>query len=182
MKPRDSFVSQPIRSLQTMLRVLSEDDRENLPFLIPDGIYGTQTRQAVAAFQRKYGIPVTGITDQSTWERIVEEHHPALIRLGPAQPLRLILNPNQVIRRGESHPYLFLVQGMLLTLSDIYGSILPPGISGVLDEATAQSLEGFQYLSSLPQTGELDKITWKHLALQYPLAVNLQQSRNRIRR
>lgn len=181
MKPAESFVCQPVRSLQTMLRVLAEDDGE-LPTLVPDGIYGAQTRQAVTAFQRKFGIPVTGVADQLTWERIVAEHAPAMIRLGPAEPLRLILNPNQVIRRGEAHPYLFLVQGMLTTLAEIYGSLLAPGMSGVLDESTAQSLGSFQYLSALPQTGELDKITWKHLALQYPLAVNIQQSQNRTRR
>lgn len=178
MKPAESFVRQPVRSLQTMLRTLAEDD-EDLLSLIPDGIYGTQTRQAVTAFQRKYGIPVTGVADQATWERIVAAHRPALVRLGPAEPLRLILNPNQIIRRGESHPYLFLVQSMLTTLAEIYGSILTPGLSGILDEATAQSLLSFQYLSRLPQTGELDKVTWKHLALQYPLAVNIQQSQNR---
>jgi peptidoglycan hydrolase-like protein with peptidoglycan-binding domain len=181
MKPAESFVCQPVRSLQTMLRVLAEDDGE-LPTLVPDGIYGAQTRQAVTAFQRKFGIPVTGVADQSTWERIVAEHAPAMIRLGPAEPLRLILNPKQVIRRGESHPYLFLVQGMLTTLAEIYGSLLVPRISGILDESTAQSISSFQYLSALPQTGELDKITWKHLALQYPLAVNIQQSQNRTRR
>lgn len=181
MRPGESFVNQPVRSLQTMLRVLAEDDDELLT-LIPDSIYGTQTRQAVTAFQRKYGIPITGVVDQVTWERIAAEHSPALVRIGPAEPLRLILNPNQVIRRGESHPYLFLVQGMLTTLSQIYGSLLAPGMSGILDESTAQSLACFQYLSALPQTGELDKITWKHLALQYPLAVNIQQSKNRTRR
>ena len=58
MRPAESFVRQPVRSLQTMLRVLAEDDDELLT-LVPDGIYGPQTRQAVTAFQRKYGIPVT---------------------------------------------------------------------------------------------------------------------------
>ena len=181
MRPNESFVGQPVRSLQTMLRVLAEDDRDIFS-LIPDGIYGNQTRQAVTAFQRKYGIPATGVVNQETWDRITAEHSPALVRLGPAEPLRLILNPNQIIRRGEAHPYLFLVQGMLTTLAEIYGSILVPGMSGVLDMPTSESLASFQELSSLPQTGELDKITWKHLALQYPLAVNLQQSRNRTRR
>lgn len=181
MRPRESFIGQPVRSLQTMLRVLAEDD-EDLLSLIPDGIYGNQTRQAVTAFQRKYGIPVTGVVNQSTWERIVAEHTPALVRLRPAEPLRPILNPNQVIRRGESHPYLFLVQSMLTTLAEIYGSLLAPVITGILDEATAEALASFQYLSALPQTGELDKITWKHLALQYPLAVNLQQTKNRTKR
>lgn len=181
MRPNESFVGQPVRSLQTMLRVLAEDDRQLLS-LIPDGIYGNQTRQAVTAFQRKYGIPATGVVNQETWDRITAEHSPALVRLGPAEPLRLILNPNQIIRRGEAHPYLFLVQGMLTALAEIYGSILVPSMSGILDLPTAESLASFQELSALPQTGELDKITWKHLALQYPMAVNLQQTKNRIRR
>lgn len=181
MRPAASFVGQPVRALQTMLRILAEDDHTLSP-VIPDGIYGSQTRNAVSTFQRKFGIPVTGVTDQATWERIVAEQAPALVRLGPAQPLQLILNANQVIRRGERHPYLYLVQSMLTALAQIYGSILAPGISGVLDEATADALSSFQYLSALPQTGQLDKITWKHLALQYPLAVNIQQSKNRVPR
>lgn len=181
MRPADSFVGQPVRSLQTMLRILAEDD-PSLRSVIPDGIYGSQTRNAVTIFQQKYGIPATGVTDQATWERIVAAQTPALIRLGPAEPLRLILNPNQVIRRGQQHPYLYLVQSMLLAMAQIYGSIVAPGISGILDEATADALSTFQYLSALPQTGELDKITWKHLALQYPLAVNIGQSQNKARR
>lgn len=181
MRSMDSLVGQPVRSLQTMLRILAEDDAALTP-VIPDGIYGSQTRNAVSAFQRKYGIPMTGVTDQSTWERIVAEQTTALVRLGPAEPLRLILNPNQVLRRGERHPYLYLVQSMLVALGQIYGSITAPGITGVLDEATADALTSFQYLSALPQTGELDKITWKHLALQYPLAVNIQQSKHKMHR
>lgn len=181
MRSMDSFVGQPVRSLQTMLRILAEDDAALSP-VIPDGIYGSQTRNAVSAFQRKYGIPMTGVTDRRTWERIVAEQTPALVRLGPAEPLRLILNPNQVLRRGERHPYLYLVQSMLVALGQIYGSITAPTITGVLDEATADALTSFQYLSALPQTGELDKITWKHLALQYPLAVNIQESNHKTHR
>ena len=178
MRPRENFLGQPIRSLQTMLRILSEDD-PTLPTLIPDGIYGNQTRQAVYAFQQKYGIPATGVSDQQTWERIVEEHNKSRIRLSPAEPLQLILNPNQVIRRNEYHPYLFLVQSMLVALGTAYGVFSPPSITGILDLETSEAISTFQKLSALPQTGELDKITWKHLALQYPLAVNIQQSKNR---
>lgn len=179
MRPAESFVGQPIRSLQTMLRVLSEDDG-SLPTVIPDGIYGNQTRQAVYAFQKKYGLPPTGVTDQDTWDTVVRVYPAAQVRLSPAEPLRLILNPNQVIVKGEYHPYLYLVQSMLTALAEIYGSIVAPVLSGVLDDATSDALASFQYLSALPQTGTLDKVTWKHLALQYPLAVNLQQSQNRI--
>ena len=175
MRPPESFISQPIRSLQTMLRVIAQED-ERQPSLVPDGIYGNQTTAAVAAFQRNHGIPATGVTDQKTWEQIVETYEPALVRVGPAQPLEIILEPGQVIRRGDSEPNIYIVQAVLIVLADIYSSITPPGMNGTLDEATAASLEAFQALSGLPQTGELDKVTWKQLALHYPLAANKTRS------
>ena len=181
MRPVESFVSQPVRSLQTMLRVIGED-RGQITTLIPDGFYGQQTRGAVSAFQRSIGIPATGVADQNTFERIVDAYRPALERVGPAEPLQLILNPNQVIHRGEDHPYLYLVQSMLIALAEIYSSIGIVELTGILDTLTAQSLMDFQALSDLPTTGELDKITWKHLARQYPLAVNLLKSENRVSR
>jgi len=172
MRPEESFISQPIRSLQTMLRVIAEDDPSH-ETLIPDGIYGPATMSAVSTFQRKHGLNVTGVTDQNTWERIVAEYEPALIRIDTAEPVEIILNPNQVIRRGERLPHLYLVQAMLIVLSETYKSIGTPSLSGLLDDATSDSIASFQALNRLPMTGNLDKQTWKHLALHYPLAVNL---------
>lgn len=172
MRPPESFIGQPIRSLQTMLRVIAENDPNHLR-IIPDGIYGPETLQAVAVFQRNHGLPVTGVTDQPTWESIVAVYEPALIEQDAAHPLDIILNPGQVIRKGERSPHLYLVQAMLLVLSQIYKSVGEPSQSGILDEPTADSLASFQRLSGLPMTGNLDKHTWKHLTLQYPLAANL---------
>lgn len=172
MRPGESFVGQPIRSLQTMLRVIAEQDPSH-ETLIPDGIYGPATVSAVATFQRKHGLPVTGITDQDTWDTIHAHYVPALIHITEAEPLNIILNANQVIRRGERHPHLYLIQGMLMLLSEVYGSVGIPSMSGLLDEMTADSIASFQSLNGLPMTGHLDKRTWKHLALHYPLAANL---------
>ena len=176
MRPEESFVTQPIRSLQTMLRVIAEDDPTH-ETLIPDGIYGPATMSAVSTFQRKHGLNTTGITDQNTWEQIVAEYEPALIRIAAAEPVEIILNPNQVIRRGERHPHLYLVQAMLIVLADAYKSIGTPSLTGLLDEATSDSLASFQALNRLPMTGHLDKQTWKHIALHYPMAVNLVNNR-----
>ena len=172
MRPPESFISQPIRSLQTMLRTIAEDDPAHKT-LIPDGIYGPETVTAVSLFQRLHGLSPTGITDMATWDAIVALYEPALIRRDSAYPLEIILNPGQVIRRGERHPHLYLVQGMLMTLAEVYKSISRPSQSGILDDPTSDSLASFQMLSDLPMTGHLDKITWKHLALHYPLAANL---------
>ena len=175
MRPPESFIGQPIRSLQTMLRVLGENDPAYVR-IIPDGIYGPETLKAVSVFQRKHGLPVTGIADQETWEAVVATYETALVEQDMAQELSIILNPKQVIRRGERHPHLYLVQAMLLVLAEVYESIGTPIVNGILDDATQDALASFQFLSNLPMTGNLDKHTWKHLALQYPLAANLRQS------
>lgn len=172
MRPDESFIQQPIRSLQTMLRVLSEQD-DRYSTIIPDGIYGQSTITAVSNFQRIHGIPVTGVTDQETWEAIVAAYEPALIYVTEAQPLEIILNPNEVLRRGDVSPYLRVAQALLWVLSEVYGSVGRPSQNGILDDATADSLSSFQALSGLPMTGELDKITWHQLALHFPLAANL---------
>ena len=172
MRPEESYIGQPIRSLQTMLRVISEDD-DTFPTIIPDGIYGQQTVNAVSAFQRRHGLPVTGIADQTTWEAITLDYEPALVRVDAAEPIRAILNPGQIIRRGEKHPNMYLAQAMLMVLSEVYPGISAPSMTGILDLPSSESILSFQELNLLPATGELDKLTWKSLALHYPAAANI---------
>lgn len=109
MRPGESFVEQPVRSLQTMLRVIAEDDPQ-LPTVVPDGIYGPSTMIAVTAFQRREGIPVTGITDENTWVKIVAAYEPALIRIRKAEPIEILLEPGEIILIGQSSPYVYLLQ------------------------------------------------------------------------
>ena len=172
MKPESSFLNQPIRSLQTMLRTLAEHD-DRYQTVVPDGVYSSQTMQAIAQFQRNHGLPVTGVTNQATWEEIAARYEPALVFVDQAQPVEIILNPNEVLVFGDSSPYLYVAQALLLVLSQVYGSVGTPSMSGSLDAATADSLSSFQALIGLPITGNLDKLTWKHLALHFPLAANL---------
>ncbi len=173
MRPEESFVEQPIRSLQTMLRVIAEDD-PRLPTVVPDGIYGPTTMNAITAFQRLYGLPVTGITDQTTWEQIVNVYEPALIRVSKAEPIEILMDPGEVYRLGQSNAYVFLLQSILTQLSQDNPSISPPEHNGVLDSLTSEALAAFQLLAGLPPTGELDKVTWKYLVKQFTLSANRQ--------
>ena len=174
MRPAESFVGQPIRDLQTMLRVLTKFDREEGP-IVPDGIYGQKTAQAVAEFQKKHNMPVTGVTDLTTWEAILDAYIPVRTHMEPACTLEPILNPRQVICKGEKHAHLYLVRGILTVISKRFRAVPSPGFTGTLDEATETSLCSFQKLCGLTVTGTVDKITWKHLALQYPLAASMDQ-------
>lgn len=171
MRPSESFLGQPIRSLQTMLRVIAQND-DSYPTVIPDGIYGPDTVQAISHFQRRHGLPVTGVTDQTTWDAVVAVYEPAYTEQSAAQSLNILLNAGQVIRKGECNPNLYLVQGILAVLDECYQCIGKPSMNGLLDQATADALSAFQQLCGIPVTGNLDKATWKHLALQYPMASN----------
>ena len=72
MRPDETFVGQPVRSLQQMLRTIAEYDDSHLT-VIPDGIYGPKTTDVVRAAQRWFNLPVTGNVDEKTWDEIYDQ-------------------------------------------------------------------------------------------------------------
>ena len=60
-----------VRQMQEQLDRISRT-YPALPSVTADGIYGESTKQAVAAFQRVFGLPSTGIVDYPTWYKISE--------------------------------------------------------------------------------------------------------------
>lgn len=168
MKPGESFVGQPVRSLQTMLRVIAEDGGY-IPTVVPDGIYGPTTMNAIAAFQRYHSLPISGVADQTTWDKVAEIYETAIINVGKAAPIEVLFEPGQVFHRGDTSPYLYLAQSMLIYLADDYLAIPLAIHTGVLDEETAAALRAFQILAGLPETGDLDRNTWKNLSYQFTL-------------
>ncbi len=179
MKPAESFVDQPIRALQTMLRTIASVEPRQIN-VIPDGIYGSQTAAAVRSFQRRQGLNPTGTVDQATHERIVQEYERAYIEAQKAQPVQITLDPGQVLRRGERNNHIYLVQSMLTVLHILDQRIPTPPHTGVLDPATAESVAAFQTIAGLPPTGEVDKRTWKDLALYYALAADQLENRGNL--
>lgn len=171
MRPPESFVGQPVRSLQTMLRTIAEYNG-SVPTVIPDGIYGKTTRDSVTTFQRNNGLPATGITDQKTWEQIVAQYEDALIYIDKAYPIEIIMDPNRIYILGDRSPNLFLAQSILDYLSGVHEPISKPSRDGMLDDKTAASILSFQALNDLPPTGNLDRKTWQYLSKQYTLNAN----------
>ena len=176
MRPPESFIAQPIRSLQTMLRVIAEDTRQ-IPTVVPDGIYGPDTVAAVTEFQRLAELPITGIVDQLTWERISDQYDRSSVLVGKAAPVEIVMNPNQIFQLGDTGPYIYLLQSMLIWLSRDHNTIPAPEHNGTFDKGTENAVTAFQKLAGLQPTGQLDKITWKHLVRQYSLNAQIHSPR-----
>ena len=176
MKPQESFVDQSVRSLQTMLRTIARIEPGQMN-VMPDGIYGSQTAAAVRSFQRRQGLNPTGIVDQATHERIVQEYERAYIEAQKAQPVQITLDPGQVLRRGERNNHIYLAQSMLTVLHLLDSRLPAPPHTGILDPATAEAVAAFQTYAGLPPTGELDKRTWKDLALHFAQAADWLENR-----
>lgn len=176
MRPPESFIQQPIRSLQTMLQVIALSD-SRIPLVIPDGIYGQTTISAVNRFQQLYALPITGIADQTTWERIAEIYEPARINAEPAEPIEILIDRNESLKPGDSGSYVYFLQIMLRKLAEEYPAIAEPDISGNYDRTTAEAVRAFQQANGLPVTGETDKRTWKNLVHHFTLLIHLSKGR-----
>lgn len=164
-----SYVGQPIRSLQTMLRTIAHAD-ETLLKIVPDGIYGPNTVQAVREFQRQNALPVTGETDNATWNKLVAVYTVQSPSVLPAAPVTVCWTPNRTLAAGSRNSHLFLIQSMLQALARFYVNAPVLTVTGVHDAPSVAAVKWLQRLAALPQTGEIDQTTWAYLSGLYTLA------------
>lgn len=156
----------PITDLQAMLRTIYPDST-----LSDDGRFGEETAQAVRRFQRDHSLPVTGIADFETWEAIFREFSRVSVARGQAEPLFIVLQPNQILQLGTNNSHLYLIQGMLTAISKYYEQMPSVRFTGVLDAPTANVVRWLQERADLKVTGEVDKETWRQMAKLYRLTV-----------
>ena len=157
-----------IGEIQKYLIALSKAGMDVPPLKI-DGIYGTQTREAVRIFQALMGIPVTGIVDIITWDILYSEYLSALEQSEKSEgifPFEEIFEGGVVVPAQKGN-IIYILQVMLETIADYYNDSVMQGITGEFDEATINNLRAFQRSLGIEETGILDKITWNALATVY---------------
>ena len=162
---------QNIRILQKMLQLISSVTGE-IPTVIPDGIYGTQTLESVRRFQRAAELPVTGKVDEPTWERISRVYLLLLPQSQEPAALRIILKKDGYIDAGNGSAHTYLLQAILQALSAYYVNLPEVGeVSGIYNRKTEESVKVFQRCCRLPETGKVDRNTWNLLVSFYRLTV-----------
>ena len=162
----DPVLNQPIKSLQLMLKTIAYA-LGTIPIVNPDGIFDATTQQAVRAFQQEYDLPVTGIADETTFNKIVEVYRIAQELIVLAQspvihyPVSLNISPEQ------SHPHIYLAQAMFTAIHNEFPEFRALDLTGTLDRNTEFNIRLLQERAGFPATGVMDKATWNRLNLLY---------------
>ena len=109
LQPGDT--GEKVRLLQYMLSVLSEYI-PGIPPVTVDGVYGTQTRAAVLAAQRRFRLPETGTVGTQTWNEIYDQYsgiENTSLRSGenfpqPGQNASVVRPVGNFRRNGQTQP------------------------------------------------------------------------------
>ena len=168
-------IGQPVRSLQTFLREISRF-YNSIPSVIPDGIYGTQTRNSVLAFQKAFFLDETGEANNDTWDKIVEVYTYLIAATSEPKSVKIYPGADYIIDTNDKSENLYVLQAMIFVISAKFGNITTPDINGVHDEKSVQAIKDIQAISGLEPTGVIDRFVFDIIADMYEKFV----SRNRI--
>lgn len=171
MNYQDAFPSgQPVRDLQYMLDILSQR-YPGLPAVLPDGIFGEQTLEAVMLFQRDFHPPVTGRVDGGTWNAIAEKYREAQVQSGPPGLLSVLPHGEFSIEEGDTPEQTRLIQAMFSSLARVLSNFRDDPGDGSHTGATVENTKALQRVAGLPETGSIDRPTWAFLTRLYHLFV-----------
>lgn len=173
------MVAQPVRSLQFMLRRLSQR-YDFLPELQPDGRFGERTLEAVMLFQKHLHPPVTGVVDQDTWTAIRDHWLRMELETAPPRQLRGFPEKNYA-HAGESGGYLYVTQAMFQSLSKMMEGLEQERIDGIQSGSSVDNAKWLQHRANLRETGDMDRQTWDMLSRLYELFVVRQPQGERPR-
>lgn len=156
-----------IKQLQYFLSLVAENTDE-IPTIAIDSVFGPETRQAVEAFQRLYGIPVTGVVDAETWNTLFNVYR-GIVTSSPEYYTGIPITPypGYALSLGMQNNEVRILQGYLSRLSETYPQIPPVEVSGVFGTATRDAVYAAQQLFGLPVDGIVRINTWNAISDAY---------------
>ena len=170
---RESLLQGDIRPsvdiLQYFLDVLSSF-YHTIPSVTYTGVFDRQTRVAVIEFQKRMGLPITGIVNDETLDLLVRA---ALGIFSTISPQEVYLPPFRFpgtdyrIGHGIERPGVIAIQEMLSFISLAIPAIPLITELGVFGEETQNAVTAFQQMFGIEPTGIVDGITWNELVRVY---------------
>lgn len=167
--------SASVRELQKYLYFLSLNDPD-IPKVVPDGIYGDLTREAVSVFQKKAGLPVTGVVDKLTWDAIRDEFNRLSSESASPDPLYIFPSGDYVVGIGEKSDTVSVIQILLRCLNGEYSFNVVITVTGIYTDRDARAVKVIQRVHGLAETGSVDVRTWNAIASDYSLFCSISEN------
>ncbi len=140
-----------------------------LPRVTVDGIYGTNTENAVRLFQETYGLPITGVVDESTWDRLYNVY----LGFVSSIPLEFRENeiipfPGQTLANGSEGEDVAILQEYLNAIANTYTDIPTVTVDGAFGDRTEEAVLAFQNrFGTQGVSGVVGPILWQQITDVY---------------
>ncbi|MDR1000707.1 MAG: peptidoglycan-binding protein [Clostridiales bacterium] len=169
-----SNIRELIAQLQFLLNYIAQF-YNNLPYAIEDSRYTQTTLDAVISFQAAFGLPVTGIVNQVTWQKLYQVYWSIQGDLPPYEPEPPIETPDEIspaypgylLKQGSTGENVRLMQQYLNALRQIYPSISALSVDGQFGLGTKSAVIAFQQLFGLSADGIIGRDTWNKIVQEY---------------
>ncbi len=160
-----------VRTLQLRLNRISNNYPSIPKIIIPDGVFGYDTLEAVTEFQRVFGLTQDGIVGQATWY-MVQRIYNAVKRLNELDSEGVTLEEVTsqypgVLRYGDTGNGVMNLQYYLNYLSQFYATIPAVALDGVFGDRTLAAVIAFQDTFELSPDGVVGPLTWNSLYRTY---------------
>ena len=134
-----------------------------------DGDFGPTTANAVRSFQRTYGLPVNGVVDRATWDRIENVYYEFISQIDfEFRGGRILPFPGRVLREGVEGNDVRVLQEYLNLISESYPEIPRVNVDGVFGQQTATQVKEFKRIFNIPGTPDrVNAPTWNAIASIY---------------
>ncbi len=147
-------------------------DYPQLPFVLSlSSYFDIDTEIAVRAFQRIFGLPITGIVDRDTWYEI-QYIYTAVKQLATLDSEGERIESDNFggvdLTNGDRGTEVLRMQWYLNRISYFLNGELPTNApTGRFNEATERNVREFQRYFDLPQTGIINEETWNRIVSVY---------------
>lgn len=156
-----------VSNLQYFLAYLS-DFYSTIPPLEIDSVFGNQTREAILAAQRTFGLTADGIVGEQTWNAIYDAYR-GIVDTIPREYVegQVLPYPGTPLRVGSDNDNVLLLQQYLNVIADVYPEVNPVSLTGYFGTQTENAVIAVQRLSGIDPSGVVAAPTWDAVTSLY---------------
>lgn len=156
-----------VRALQYYLDTIAYANPQ-LDMVQVTGIFDEPTVRAVEQFQEYYGLPVTGVADNTLWNILSREYRLAVESFPEGyEGDRAKIYPGYVLSEGMRSDSVRDLQTYLSFIGSVYPEIPEIPVTGYFGTQTRDAVYTLQRLFGLPQSGLVGVNTWNTIAEEY---------------